>query len=161
MPATTLVRKFTADQCNKLDAPVTREEVKIAIFSVANGKAPGPDGYSADFFKNNWEIVGEHVIYVVMEFFVNGKMPKAWNSTVLTLIPKIPIPNTMKDLRPIACCNVLYKCISKVIVHRLKKVKAFLVGTQQTAFIEGRDIVDNVLFMQEIMKNYHKTGGAA
>ena len=34
-----------------------------------------------------------------------------------------------------------------------------LVGIQQSAFVSGRDIVDNVLFMQEIMKNYHKEGG--
>jgi len=35
----------------------------------------------------------------------------------------------------------------------------FLVGPQQSAFIAGRDIVDYVLFMQEMVRNNHKDGG--
>ena len=43
-------------------------------------------------------------------------MLKAWNGTALTLIPKVDVPSSMRDFRPIACCNVIYKCISNVIV---------------------------------------------
>lgn len=78
----------------------------------------GPDGYSANFFKKNWDLVGQDFIDAIMEFFTNGKLLKAWNGTALTLIPKVAVPNTMRDFRPIACCNVIYKCISEVLVHR-------------------------------------------
>lgn len=71
-------------------------------------------------------------------------------------VPKIAVPNSMRDFRPISCCNVIYKCIAKLIVHRLKHVMPTLIGARQSAFVEGSDIVDNVLFMQEVLKNYHK-----
>lgn len=37
----------------------TRKEIKDAIFSIPNGKAPEPDGYNSFFFKENWEIIGD------------------------------------------------------------------------------------------------------
>lgn len=85
----------------------------------------------------------------MLEFFHSGRMLKAWNATAIALIPKIVFPNTMKDFRPISCCNVIYKCIAKVIVHRLKGLMPSLVGIQQSAFVSSKDIVDSVLFMQE------------
>ncbi|XP_020257721.1 uncharacterized protein LOC109834188 [Asparagus officinalis] len=38
-------------QIKKLSKPVSKEEIKVAIFSMSNNKAPGPDGYSVLFFK--------------------------------------------------------------------------------------------------------------
>ncbi|XP_035841343.1 uncharacterized protein LOC118488215 [Helianthus annuus] len=40
--------------------------------------------------------------------------------TILALVPKVETPDSVLDYRPISCCNVLYKCISKIITDRLK-----------------------------------------
>lgn len=40
---------------------------------------------------------------------------------------------------------LLYKIISKMLANRLKLVMGFLVDTEQTGFIAGRHIQDNVL----------------
>lgn len=52
----TLGMQLTPEQCQHLEAHVTREEVRKVMFSIANNKAPGPDGYNASFFKKigNW-----------------------------------------------------------------------------------------------------------
>lgn len=62
------------------------------------------------------------------------------------------------DFRPISCCNVIYKCVTKIIANRLKKVLPSLISTNQSAFVEGRKIVDNILLAQELVRNYHRRG---
>lgn len=47
-------------------------------------------------------------------------MDETINKTNLCLIPKIEVPRTMADFRPISLCNVSYKVISMILVGRLK-----------------------------------------
>lgn len=62
-------------------------------------------------------------------------MPLGINATVLTLIPKTPTTQTMKDYRPIACCNLLYKVISEVLANKLNVILPNAVEAIQCAFI--------------------------
>ena len=47
----------------------------------------------------------------ISSFFNSAMLLKEVNSTTITLIPKVPNPSYISDYRPIACCNVIYKCI--------------------------------------------------
>ncbi|GKB77479.1 hypothetical protein Tco_0944374, partial [Tanacetum coccineum] len=67
---------------------VTREEVKSALFSMGNEKSPGPDGFSAAFFKEAWDIVADDFVAAVCEFFTNGKILRELNHTIIALILK-------------------------------------------------------------------------
>ena len=40
-----------------LIAPFTEEEVRKAVFQMEHNKAPGPDGFPAEFYQNFWEII--------------------------------------------------------------------------------------------------------
>ncbi|GJT39303.1 hypothetical protein Tco_0939168 [Tanacetum coccineum] len=138
---------------------VSNQEVKEAIFSMGDDKSPGPDGYTAAFFKEAWGIVGNDVINVVCEFFTNGKLLKELNHTIIALIPKVKSPSRVNNYRPISCCNVLFKCVSKIIANRIKQSLKFLISPNQSAFIPGRNISDNILLTQELMHNYHLDRG--
>ena len=116
--------------------------------------ARGVDGFPIEFFTKNWEVVHKDVLQAVKQFFNTGWLCHAINTTAVTLIPKIPAPTKVKDFRPIACCTTLYKIISKVITKRLKTVISELVGHSQSTFVEGRSIVDNILFSHDIFKCY-------
>lgn len=54
--------------------PVTEEEIRIALYSISDQKAPGPDGYGFKFFTAAWDIVQEDVINVVTNFFNTGEL---------------------------------------------------------------------------------------
>ncbi|XP_035839381.1 uncharacterized protein LOC118486758 [Helianthus annuus] len=139
--------------------PVTEEEVKKAMFSIGNDKAPGPDGFTAAFFKNAWPLIGNDIVNAIKDFFDTGNLLRELNHTLIVLIPKVPTPMVVTDFRPIACCNVLYKCISKIIADRIKGGLNEIVSINQSAFVPGRKISDNILLTQELMHNYHRNVG--
>ncbi|XP_071719143.1 uncharacterized protein [Rutidosis leptorrhynchoides] len=129
--------------------PITNEEIKIAMFDIDGNKSAGPDRYSAQFFKKAWSIIGHDVCLAIKEFFDTGKLLRQVNTTLIALIPKIDTPNKVSEYRPIACCNVLYKCISKILTNRLKSGLDKLVSCNQSAFLPERSIHDNILVAQE------------
>ncbi|GJV91873.1 hypothetical protein Tco_1539686 [Tanacetum coccineum] len=110
---------------------VTDREIKEAMFSMGDEKSPGPDGFSAAFFKEAWHIVGVDVINAIREFFTNGKLLKELNHTIIALIPKVNAPSRINDYRALF----------------------------RSAFILGRSIADNILLTQELMHNYHLDRG--
>ncbi|XP_062093926.1 uncharacterized protein LOC133799958 [Humulus lupulus] len=52
------------------------------------------------------------------------------DGTIISLIPKVDSPSKAADYRPIACCNTLYKCISKMLCVRLARVLPVLVSSK-------------------------------
>ncbi|KAL0294820.1 UNVERIFIED_CONTAM: putative mitochondrial protein [Sesamum angustifolium] len=148
----------TPDECMELVQLVTREEIKDAFFDIAEDKAPGPDGYSSGFYKAAWPVIGEEVVKAILEFFTTGRLLKQVNTTILALIPKVRLPSLVSDFRPISCCNVLYKVITKIIVQRLRSVLDKMISPSQNAFVPGRSIGDNILLAQEIFSGYNRQG---
>ena len=79
------------------------------------------------------------------------KILSSINSTNLALIPKVDNPSSVTQFRPIACCNVIYKSISRILASRLKIVLQEIISTNQAAFLPGRNILDNVLLVHELI----------
>ncbi|KAJ0931049.1 putative RNA-directed DNA polymerase [Helianthus annuus] len=152
-------KKLSLVKANNMIRLVTDDEIKDAMFSIAGNKAPGPDGYTSVFFKKVWDVVGKDVCLAVKEFCQNGKLLNQLNHMVISLIPKVKTPDSVMDYRPISCCNTLYKCISKIITTRIKEGLGDIVNINQSAFIPGRKISDNILLTQELMHNYHLNHG--
>ena len=83
-------------------------------------------------------------------------MFKAWNQTIISLIPKVQNPTNLKNYRPISLCNVAYKVISKILIIGLRKVLKFCINKNQADSIPGKEILDNVIISHEylhFMKN--------
>ncbi|KAL2228519.1 UNVERIFIED_CONTAM: putative mitochondrial protein [Sesamum indicum] len=80
------------EEASHLILPFSPEDVKLAIFDIAEDKAPGPDGFSSGFFKAAWPVVGTEVTRAALDFFTTGKLLKQVNTTLLALIPKIRLP---------------------------------------------------------------------
>jgi hypothetical protein len=147
--------KVTDSMREGLLAEFTREEVYEAIKSMPPQKAPGPDGYTADFYQIHWDTVGGEVSEAALHFFNTVFMDASINATNIVLIPKNCNPCSVMDFRPISLCNVLYKIISKVLANRLKKVLPYIISHNQSAFIPGRLITDNILAAYETMHTMH------
>ena len=92
----------------------------------------------------------------IKEFFNTGQMNKECNSTNLVVLPNTPHPMTANDFRPISCCMVVYKIISKILCNRLKKVLIDITHLSQGAFVQGRELLYNVLLCQELIRGYNR-----
>lgn len=121
-----------------LTHPISEAEIRHVLFSMPSSKAPGPDGFPAEFYRASWHIIKDDFGVAVQSFFMYGFLPRGVNATILTLIPKHDDAKEMKDYRPISCCNILYKVISKVLANRLKVLLPELIEPNQCAFVKGR-----------------------
>jgi hypothetical protein len=113
-------QSVTTAMNDNLSLPYTTEEVRKALDSIGDLKAPGPDGMPAIFYKKFWHILGDKVQAEVLEVLNGGEMPQGWNETEIVLIPKVKNPERITEYKPISLCNVIYKLISKVLANRLK-----------------------------------------
>ena len=132
-----------------LEAKVTKDEVKKALFDMDPDKAPGPDGFSARFLQVCWPIVEKDLLKMVQKSQNAQKIGGSTNSAFLALIPKEKGANNFSRFRPISLCNTGYKIITKVIANRLKLILPKIIPENQGGFIQGRQIVDNFTLVQE------------
>eukprot|EP00253_Pinus_taeda_P026308 PITA_26308 len=141
----------TKDQNLALLNEISMEEVEEAVKSMPNDKSPGPDGFTIKFFKACWQTIKTEIWEVVEDSRRSGTILKSFNSTFLALIPKEENAQTPEKFKPIALCNVIYKIISKFIANRLKPILPNLFSEEQSGYVEGRQILDNILLAQEMV----------
>ena len=151
--------KVSSTQVNFLLAPITNDQIFHSLKSMERNKAPGPDGFTVDFFIFCWDIIGHSFCAAIQDFFATSIMHKGFNSTLIALIPKNSNPSTMQEFRPISLCTVVYKCIAKILADRLKLILPNLIDASQSAFIKGRLITDNILLAQELFRGYDRKNG--
>lgn len=82
-----------------------------------------------------------------------NSFPANLNYTSVVLILKKVNACCLKDLRPIALCNVLYKIVAKFLANMLKSVLLDLISENQSAFVLNRCITDNVVVAFEIINH--------
>ena len=144
-------RVLTSEQNLALTEEFTFEEFTIALKQMHPNKAGGPDGLNPAFFQNFWKVMGQEVFQQCKEWLRTKNFPGDLNSTNIVLIPKKENASCMRDLRPIALCNVLYRIVAKVLANRLQKVLPSLISENQSAFVKSRSITGNVLIAFEMI----------
>ncbi|KAK4381004.1 LINE-1 retrotransposable element O protein [Sesamum angolense] len=149
------------DMNEALIQPFSPDEVKLAIFPMYPYKSPGPDGMSQIFYQKYWHIVGTEITSFVLEFLNHLIFYAKFNHTYVVLVPKCSNPESMSRFHPISLCSITYKIASKVLANRLKPLLQFVISKDQSAFVPGRLITDNMLVAYEI-NHYlaHKYGGS-
>lgn len=140
-----------------LEASFTEEEIWRTICSLPSNKAPGPDGFTGNFYKACLSIIKVDVMAAVSAIwsrkFGNFNL---LNSAYITLIPKKEDASHVKDYRPISLVHSFAKLIKKILANRLAGRLGQMVSPNQSAFIKGRFIQDNFMLVQQTARHLHQ-----
>ena len=146
------------EEAAHLERPFSEEEVVLALNQINGEKVSGPDGFTLAFFHHCWDVVKKEVLDSLQEFYVHETFERSLNSTFVVLIPKKVGASDVKDFRPISLIGSIYKIISKVLANRPREVLGSLLSPSQNTFIQGRQIQDSVLIVNESVDSRLKFG---
>lgn len=144
--------KLDEEKAKTLEGPILLEEAALALKNIKNDKSPGTDGMTVNFLKFFWKDLGQFIIRSLNEGFLTGKMSITQREGIITCIPKGDKPRQfLKNWRPISLLNVVNKIGSSCIANRIKGVLPDLINEDQTGFVPGRYIGDNLRLLYDIM----------
>ncbi|GJZ58078.1 RNA-directed DNA polymerase, eukaryota [Tanacetum coccineum] len=143
--------RLSTDQVADLERHVSHDEIRLAVWDCGVNKSPGPDGFTFEFFRKFWKVIGPDFCEAVEHFFKQGSFSKGCNSSFIALIPKVLDAKFVNDYRPISLIGCIYKVVTKILASRLAMVIAGLVSNTQSAFVAGRQILDGPFILNEVL----------
>lgn len=144
--------KLDSDAVSDLDADITLNEIKTAISQLPNNKAPGPDGFGAEFYKAYSAVLAPLILRMFNHAKVSGTLPSSLYHGVISLIlKKDRDPLSVSSYRPISLLCVETKILTKILSTRLKDHITKLIHSDQTGFIPKRHIYFNMRRLFNLM----------
>ena len=137
---------------NHTEGLISIEEAGKALKKMKNGKSPGLDGFTTEFFKFFWKDLGAFLVRSINYAFEKGEMSVTQRRGVITCIPKENKPKRfMKNWRPITLLNTTYKIATSCIAERIKGILPKIIGEEQTGFLAGRYIGENIRTLYDVL----------
>nr|GEX48982.1 RNA-directed DNA polymerase, eukaryota [Tanacetum cinerariifolium] len=112
---------LSSDQTDDLDRNITNDEIRAAVWDCGENKSPGANGYTFEFFRHFWELIGSDVCAAVNCFFERGLI------------------------------GSVYKVVTKILANRLSTVISDLVSNTQSVFVKNRQILDGPFILNEAL----------
>ena len=140
--------KLTNDESINLEGEIT---YTTTLRNMKNGKSPGNDGFTIEFFKFFWPDHGHFILRSLNFAYINDCLSVTQKQGIITCIPKQTQIFFLKYWRPNSLLNVIYKLASSVIANRLKTVLNRIKNEDQKGFISGRFIGENIRLIYDIL----------
>ena len=142
------VSRENRELCEKA---LNTEEIKKAILTFENNKSPGNDGLTAEFYNTFLDILLKDLQELYGEISEKGRMPDTMRQAVITCIYKKGEIEDITNWRPISLLNYDYKILTKTLANRIQSSLNDIIGTEQTAAIRGRTIIENLQLNRDII----------
>lgn len=144
-------------QLDDLDLPFSEAEVWAAVIASPAEKAPGPDGFTGQFFRSCWSIIKGDIMAVFDKFYrIAGGNFADLNKALIALLPKKDEATQLGHFRPISLIHSVAKLIAKVLSIRLGAKMDQIISPAQSAFQKAKCIHDSFLYVQGCVRSLHR-----
>ena len=145
------MRCLTEEEALPCEGELTIDECENVVKQLKNNKAPGSDGLTAEFYKAFWYDVKDLLITSINEGFVKKELSFTQKRGIITLLYKKGDKTNLNNWRPISLLNYDYKICTAVLAVRLQKVIGKLINTEQTGYVKGRFIGQNIRLIEDVI----------
>ena len=134
------------------DLEISENECWQTLNKMSKIKVPGPDGFPAEFYMTFWGELKSLFLSCITYSIHMGEISPTQSQGIITLIPKKgKNPLSPSSYRPITLLNCGYKLISKLVNNRIKRFLKTLTNSDQSGFVKGRYIGDNIRLLFDII----------
>ncbi|KAL3689374.1 hypothetical protein R1sor_015683 [Riccia sorocarpa] len=141
-------KKFSSEQNEKIREIPSTELIEDIVKALPAEKSPGIDGVISEILILGWHFMKDDCCRMVRRVWHTRKLLQRDNRGVIKLLPKNDEIFWLQNWRPITLLTSTYKIIAKIIAVRLREMVLGVADRQQTGFIAGRDITENVLSLR-------------
>ena len=139
-------------EIQEYEGKIRERECLEVIKSIPNGKSPGTDGLPVEFYKVFRLDIKDILLSCYSYAFETGQMSISQRRGIISLIPKKnSLPFFLKNWRPLSLLNTDYKIATKCIACRLKKTIPSIINKDQTGYLKGRYIGENIRVIYDII----------
>ena len=146
------IPRFSDEDRDSLEGVLTYEERKKVLDSFQNDKSPGEDGFTVEFYKFFYDLLGKDLLASFNEAYETNELTISQRTGIITLLPKEDGSLLeLQNWRPITLLNVDCKIAAKAIAKRIETVLPDLIHRDQTGFVKGCYIGENIALITDLM----------
>ena len=146
-----LDKKLTKLQADKCEGILTDKELRIALSELNNGKMPGLDGLTTEFYKTFIDILIHELTQLTLSIEKESKFSETQRKASITTLPKKGDLTLLENWRPLSILNTDYKIITKALANRLMYALPHIIYEDQTCNIKGRIIQYNLSIIRDMI----------
>ena len=147
------IKKLCLESSLLCDENITLKECALALKAMYNNKAPGSDGFPAEFYKVFWPNIKEIILQNFQYAFTSHKLSIEQRRGILSLIPKKGSDlRKLKSWRPLTLLNTDYKILAKVLATRLQNVIDEIVAHDQNGYVKNIFIGENIRTIKDMIE---------
>ena len=135
-----------------MEGHLSLEECIKALDTFESDKTPGEDGFTVEFYKTFFDLIGQDLVASFNAAYEVNELSISQRRGIVTLIPKEDGSLLeLQNWRPITLHNVYCKIATKAIAKRIEPYLPTLIHSDQTGFIKGRYIGENIRLIEDVI----------